>query len=391
MQMNTVNYFKKQIQENIQTYAIIIAMVAIWVLFYFLTETRYLQAQNFSNLFRQMTVTSFMAVGMVLVIVTGNIDLSVGKLAGFVSVVVAHFQARVWFTLIPDMPVLSAILSVLIGILVGVLFGIIQGYIIAYLKVPSFIVTLGGMWVLNGAILVVTQGKTIPANQDEITFIAQGYLTPLLGWVVAALVIALVFFSMFRGRQRKQQYGFELDPFVIDLTKSIFFSIMIIVYVFVVNKYKGVQNPVLLLALVTAIMSYIASNSPFGRYAYAIGGNSEAARLSGISIKKNIFTVFVLMGFLCGISGVVLASYVGYGTIAAGQGYELDAIGSCILGGTSTLGGVGTIFGAIIGSLIMTSLTNGLQMMNVAAAWQYILKGIVLVLAVYSDVYLKRR
>jgi D-xylose transport system permease protein len=247
------------------------------------------------------------------------------------------------------------------------------------------------MWVLNGAILVVTQGRTIPANQDEITFIAQGYLSPLLGWVVAALVIGLLFYSMFRGRQRKQQYGFDLDPFIIDLTKSIFFSIVILVYVFVVNKYKGVQNPVLLLAIVTMVMSYIASNSPFGRYAYAIGGNSEAARLSGISIKRNIFTVFVLMGFLCGVSGVVLASYVGYGTIAAGQGYELDAIGSCILGGTSTLGGVGTIFGAIIGSLIMTSLTNGLQMMNVAAAWQYILKGIVLVLAVYSDVYLKRR
>ncbi|MGD8456337.1 MAG: sugar ABC transporter permease [Anaerolineales bacterium] len=388
--MNTLNYFRKQIQENIQTYAIILAMVVIWVLFYFLTGHRYLEPQNFSNLFRQMTVTSFMAIGMVLVIVTGNIDLSVGKLAGFVSVVVAHFQARVWYTLIPDKPVLAAMLSVVIGLAVGALFGVIQGWIIAYLKVPSFIVTLGGMWILNGAILVVTQGKTIPANQDEITFIAQGYLSPTLGWVIGALVIALLFYSMFGGRQKKQQYGFKLDPFVVDLAKTIFFSILILVYIFLVNKYKGFQNPVLLLAIVTAVMAYIASNSPFGRYAYAIGGNSEAARLSGISIKRNVFTVFVLMGLLCGISGVVLASYVGYGTIAAGQGYELDAIGSCILGGTSTLGGVGTIFGAIIGSLIMTSLTNGLQMMNVAAAWQYILKGVVLVLAVYSDVYLKR-
>jgi len=389
--MNTLNYFRKQIQENIQTYAIILAMIVIWVLFYFLTGHRYLEPQNFSNLFRQMTVTSFMAIGMVLVIVTGNIDLSVGKLAGFVSVVVAHFQARVWFNLIPDKPVLAAVLSVIIGLAVGVGFEALQGWIIAYLKVPSFIVTLGGMWILNGAILVVTQGRTIPANQDEITFIAQGYLSPALGWVIAALVIALLFYSMFRGRQRKQQYGFDLDPFIVDLIKTIFFSIMILVYIFMVNKYKGFQNPVLLLAIVTSIMAYIASNSPFGRYAYAIGGNSEAARLSGISIKRNIFMIFVLMGLLCGISGVVLASYVGYGTIAAGQGYELDAIGSCILGGTSTLGGVGTIFGAIIGSLIMTSLTNGLQMMNVAAAWQYILKGVVLVLAVYSDVYLKRK
>jgi D-xylose transport system permease protein len=138
-------------------------------------------------------------------------------------------------------------------------------------------------------------------------------------------------------------------------------------------------------------MAYVSNNTRFGRYAYAIGGNREAARLSGISIRNNVFLIFVLMGFLCGVSGVVLASYVGYGTIAAGTGYELDAIASCILGGTSTLGGEGTIFGAMIGALIMASLTNGLQMMNVQPAWQYLLKGVVLVVAVYADVYLKKR
>jgi len=146
-----------------------------------------------------------------------------------------------------------------------------------------------------------------------------------------------------------------------------------------------------LLAIAVVVMSYISSNTRIGRYAYSIGGNREAARLSGVNIKKNVFIVFVMMGILCGVGGVVLASYVGYGTIAAGQGYELDAIASCILGGTSTLGGVGTIFGAIIGALIMASLTSGLQMMNVTAAWQYILKGLVLVLAVLADVYLKKK
>ena len=147
----------------------------------------------------------------------------------------------------------------------------------------------------------------------------------------------------------------------------------------------------LLLAIVAVVMSYISNNTRFGRYAYAIGGNREAARLSGVNIKRNVFLVFTLMGFLCGVGGVALASYVGYGTIAAGHGYELDAIASCILGGTSTLGGEGTIFGAMIGSLILTSLTTGLQIMNVQAAWQYLAKGIVLVLAVLADVYLKKR
>jgi D-xylose transport system permease protein len=204
------------------------------------------------------------------------------------------------------------------------------------------------------------------------------------------MVVALLFFSMFTGRQKKRRYGFELSPMPVDLLKTTFFSALVVGYVYVVNLYNGIQLPVLLLAIVAVVMSYVSNNTRFGRYAYAIGGNREAARLSGVNIKRNIFGVFTLMGFLCGVGGVALASYVGYGTIAAGQGYELDAIGSCILGGTSTLGGVGTIFGAMIGSLIMTSLTTGLQILNVQAAWQYLVKGIVLVLAVLADVYIKK-
>jgi D-xylose transport system permease protein len=338
-----------------------------------------------------MTVTSFLAVGMVLIIVTGNIDLSVGKVAGFVSVVVAKFQDDIWFQIMPDNPVLTTILSILIGIAVGTLFEMLQGYMVAYLNVPSFIVTLGGSWILNGAILVVTEGKTIAANQPLFSYIAQGYLSPTLGWIMAAVVIVALFFSMFRKRRNRIKYGFEPSPLVLDILKTIFFAILIVVYVSIVNRYNGVQVPVFLLAIAVVIMSYISTNTRVGRYSYAIGGNREAARLSGVNIQKNIFIVFIMMGVLCGVGGVVLASYVGYGTIAAGQGYELDAIASCILGGTSTLGGVGTIFGAIIGAMIMASLTSGLQMMNVTAAWQYILKGLVLVLAVLADVYLKKK
>ena len=387
---DTFTYLKKQIKENIQTYALILALALVWVLFTFLSKGRYSGSQNFSNLFRQMTVTSFLAVGLVLVIVTGNIDLSVGKLAGFVSVVVAKFQDDVWFKVLPNNPVLTTILSVIIGIAVGVTFEAIQGYLISYLRIPSFIVTLGGMWILNGAILVVTEGKTIAANQPLFAFIAQGYLPQTIGWIGAGIVILFIFLTMFLGRRNKVKFGFTPPPLVLDIAKSVLLSIVMAVYVFIVNRYNGVQIPVLLLAITAVVMSYISTNTPVGRYAYAIGGNREAARLSGVNIKKNIFNVFLLMGVLCGVSGVVLASYVGYGTIAAGSGYELMAIASCILGGTSTLGGIGTVFGAIIGALLMASLTSGLQMLNVPAAWQYILNGIVLVLAVYADVYMKK-
>ena len=386
----TVSPVNQRFRINFQTYGLIIALVVIWVFFYFMTDGIYLSPQNFSNLFRQMTITAILSVGMVLVIVATHIDLSVGKLAGFISVVVAVLQARTWNQYLPGAsPVLTTILSVLVGLAVGTLYGVAQGYIIAFLRVPAFIVTLGSMWILNGLILVRTAGKTIPANQPLFSEIAQGYLSPTVGWFFAAAVGVLMFVLMFDGRRRKAKYGFALAPLGLDLLKTVFFTALLFGYVFYVNKYSGVQNPVLLLAIIVVIVTYVSDNTKFGRYVYAIGGNREAARLSGINVKNNTFTIFILMGFLCGVSGVVMASYVGYGTIAAGGGYELFAIAACFLGGTSTLGGEGTIVGAMIGALIMASLTNGLQIMNVPAAWQYVLSGMVLVIAVMIDVKMK--
>jgi D-xylose transport system permease protein len=386
--------FKSELSQvlrlNVQTYTILLALIGIWAIFFITTDGTYLAPQNISNLFRQMSVTAFLAAGMVLVIVTGNIDLSVGKLAGFVSVVAAYLQANFWYKYLPEQPLLSAVLTVIASLLVGSLFGALQGYIISYLRVPSFIVTLGGQWLLTGLILVVTAGKTIPANQPWFEDIAQGYVPIMWGWIFGTVVIAFLFWNMFRSRQNKRKHGFELQNIYIDLLGVIFSSVVILVYVYNVNSYKGIQNPVLLLAITAMIMIYVSNNTRFGRYSYAIGGNRDAARLSGINISGMIFNIFVLMGFLSGVGGVVLASYVGYGTTAAGAGYELDAIASCILGGTSTLGGIGTIQGAMIGALIIASLSTGLQMMNVAPAWQYVLKAIVLVLAVLADVYFKK-
>ncbi|HVM72131.1 MAG TPA: sugar ABC transporter permease [Anaerolineales bacterium] len=378
------------IRRNIQTYTLIIAVIVIWAIFAITTTGKYLDPQNISNLFRQMSVTSFLSIGMVLVIVTGGIDLSVGKLAGFVSVVVAYLQFYVWFSLFPNQFVLPAILSVICGLAVGVLAGLLQGYIIAYQGLPAFIVTLGGMWLFNGLLLLVTQGKTIAANQAVFSDIAQGYIPALWGIVIFFLIVVFLGWNVFSSRRGKQKYGFKLRPLYLDLLGAGIPALLILAYVLSVNAYKGIPVPVLLLAFVAMVMVYVSNNTRFGRYAYAIGGNREAARLSGINITSVLFRVFVLMGFLCGVAGVVLASYVGYGTIAAGTGYELDAIAACILGGTSPLGGVGTIPGALIGALIIASLTNGMQMMNFAPAWQYVVKAIILVLAVLLDVYFKR-
>lgn len=378
------------LRRNIQTYTILLALVVIWIIFFFTTNGRYLDPQNISNLFRQMSVTAFLSVGMVLVIVTGNIDLSVGKLAGFCSVVAAYLQAEVWFHYMPNQPVLAAVLSIFFGLGVGAVAGAVQGYIIAYLNLPSFIVTLAGLWLFNGLILLVTAGQTIPANQPIFSAIAQGYIPAIWGWGLCLIAIAFLFWNMFAGRQSKLKHGFELRPLYLDLLTVGFPAVLILAYIYNVNNYRGVPAPVLLLAVVAVVMLYVSNNTRFGRYSYAIGGNREAARLSGINISSIRFRIFVLMGFLSGVAGVVLASYVGYGTIAAGTGYELDAIAACILGGTSTLGGVGTIPGALIGALIIASLSTGLQMMNVAPASQYVLKAIVLVLAVFVDVYFKK-
>ena len=382
--------FYQSIRRNIQSYILLIAVLAIWLLFSITTHGLYMNPQNISNLFRQMCVTSFLAIGMVLVIVTGSIDLSVGKLAGFVSVVAAYLQYYVWIHVLPGQVVLPAILSVICGLLVGVLAGVVQGYIIAYLGLPAFIVTLGGMWLFNGLLLLVTQGKTIPANQPVFSDIAQGYIPPMWGWVIFVVIVALLLWNMFSGRRSKQKYGFKPRPLYLDLLTVGIVAVLILAYIYSVNNYHGIPAPVLLLAVTAVLMAYAANNTRFGRYTYAIGGNREATRLSGVNIKGIVFRVFVLMGFLCGVAGIVLASYVGYGTIAAGTGYELDAIAAAILGGTSPLGGVGTIHGALIGALIIASLTTGLQMMNVQPAWQYVVKAIILIAAVYADIYFKQ-
>ncbi len=395
MKLNLVN----QIRLQIKTYTMIFALLVIWLLFGFLTKWVFFSPTNLSNLFRQMTIISFLAIGMVLVIVTGNIDLSVGSVTGFVGVIAAGLQAQLFAKLLPEwlpgvppetIAIVSTCLTVVICLIAGGLIGTFQGSLVAYLGIPSFIVTLGGQLIFRGGLLAYTQGKTIVPIEEPFKKIAQGYLSNTMGLILAVIVIAAVYAFFLWIRRQRKIYGFPLKPLYVDLLKASAFSAAIVLYVIIMNQYQGLQNPVLLMALIAIIFAYITNNTRFGRYVYAIGGNKEATKLSGINIEKNVFRVFILMGVLCAVAGIVLTARVAAGSISGGANYELSAIAACVIGGTSLMGGEGTIFGAIVGSLIMASLENGMSVMNMGIEWQFIIRGLVLILAVWVDVVSKR-
>jgi D-xylose transport system permease protein len=395
---------------NAQQSMLVIALVVIWIGFG-IAAPGYTSADHVQNVLQQMAIIAIMACGMVFVIVTGGIDLSVGYGCGFVSVVVAALLYRgvVDDALLAVAPGLSpeglqictAAVVVVLGLLLGMLMGAFQGFIISRLNVPPFIVTLGGFSIFKSGILLVTQGKSLfISSNDTYKFIAQGLIPPLAGYALAAVVIAALFVRVFTARARKRKHGVALGSLWLEVGRAAIFSALVLGYVVVVNRAfdpeaepatRGVPLLVLILGAIALLMNYISRNTRFGRHAYGIGGNREAARLSGINIKASIFKVYVTMGLLMAVSGIALAAYVGSGTTAAGQGYELDVIASCILGGTSTLGGEGTVFGAVVGALIMQSLSNGLQMMNVNSNYQYLIKGLVLILAVFADIQLKKK
>ncbi len=389
----------RSIRANMRTYTMIIALALIWLLFGSLTHWIFFEPRNLSNLFRQMTIVSFLAIGMVLVITTGNIDLSVGSATGLSSAVTAYLQVSIMPSILhglfPSMAagplgILNTIIAILSALLVGLLIGLWQGSIIAFLKVPAFIVTLGGMLIFRGGVLGVLQGKTISIYEDNFILIAQGYVPNLLGWILGAVVVVALVFLIFRDRQQRKEFGFTVGPFYRDLIKAVVISALIAFFIFIMNSYRGIPNPVLLMAAVALVFTYLANNTKFGRYTYALGGNKEATRLSGINTNRVVFTTFLLMGLLAGISGIVLTGYVAAGAIGGGTNYELDAIASCVIGGTSLMGGEGTIFGAIVGSLIIASLLNGMSVMNMPVFWQYIIRGLVIIAAVYIDVSSKK-
>ena len=338
------------------------ALAVIWIVFFTATHGTFGSPRNLALLARQMSVTSLLAVGMVLVIVAREIDLSVGAMAGLLGGVAAiTFEKAGW-------PLGLAFLGALA---LGALLGLAQGSLVAWLRVPSFIVTLGGMLVFQGTLLGATGGISISPSRPFL-FVGQAYVSRTLGWAIAALFTVGFLAAAARGSgtTRWKWLGLAALP---------------ILFTAVMNAYEGIPLPVLLVLLVASALWVLARHTPFGRRLYAIGGNREAALYSGVRIERHIAGVFTLMGLLCGGAGIVLTARVGSATSDAGRLMELDAIAAAVIGGTSLLGGRGTVWGALLGALIMASLDNGMSLLNTEPFWQPILKGAILVAAVAAD------
>jgi D-xylose transport system permease protein len=388
----------------------VIALVVIWILFSILTNGVFFEPRNLSNLVRQTSLIAILAIGMVPVIVTGNIDLSIGSVVGFISIIVAYcqyfifpgflsglfpsFEAQTTFLGISTSMngVISTILSIIVALFVGLLVGIWHGTLIAYLKIPAFIVTLGGYLAFRGGVLLVSGGRTISPVENTLVEIGQGYIPKDIGMILAILVVISVFAFILWGRGQKFKYGFERYSITKDLFKASLISAIVLFYVlYIANGYEGIQNPVLLMVIILMIFTYLTNNTRFGRYIYAYGGNREATRLSGINTSFIIFKVYILMGILCAVCGVVLTGYVSAGTTSGGNLYELLTIAACVIGGTSLMGGEGSVAGAVVGALVMGSLNNGMDLLGWTNSKQWIIQGLVLIIAVYVDVVSKKK
>jgi len=347
--------------------AMVGALLAIWIALSVATHGTFLLPRNLSQLARQMSVTSILAVGMVMVIVAGQIDLSVGALAGLLGAISAMaFVDKGW-------PLWASVLATLS---LGAVIGLLQGNLVAWLHIPPFIVTLGGMLVFQGTLLGITGGVSISPTRPYLV-IGQSYLPSAVGWAFAGVLCVWLLVSAVRAKGVARWRGVGLAGMALAFTG-------------VMNAYEGIPLPVLLVVVLAGFFSGVTNHTPFGRHLYAIGGNREAAFYSGIRIERHILGVFTLMGVLCGAAGVVLTARVGSATSDAGRMMELDAIAAAVIGGTSLLGGQGTVWGALLGALVMASLDNGMGLLNTESFWQPIIKGSILILAVGVDMAIRR-
>jgi len=368
---------------DVRAYTMIVALILIWI-FFDIKNDQFLSARNLSNLFMQMSVTSILAIGMVLIIVAGHIDLSVGALVGLTGGVLSMFAN-------PAYHQSSTFVAILIMFAVGVGAGLIQGWLVAYQLVPAFIVTLGGQLLFRGILMGITNSNSIAIQDDTILAIGSQYFTNIVGLVAGILAIAVVLITTIRRRVSRKKYGFDVAPVYTDVLKVVIYTAVILAFVLTMNAYKGIPLPFSFVIIVGLIFSFLSTKTTFGRHIYAIGGNAEAARLSGINIRFKTLMLFVLMGLLSAIASLVLTARLGTSSPQAGTNYELDAIAACVIGGTSLMGGVGTISGAIVGALVTASLDNGMSLLNMQDFWQYIVKGAVLILAVWLDIASRRR
>jgi D-xylose transport system permease protein len=369
----------------LRAYTMLGALIIIWLFFQWATIDAnhpyglFLGAINFSKLLQQTAVTGVLAVGMLMVIVSGNIDLSVGAVVGLAGGIAAMTQG---WGLVP---------CLLLAILVGLTIGALQGSLVAYINIPSFIVTLGGLQAWRGVILKLTKGATIPVELPFFRSLGRDFIDPRIGFGLALIAIVLIILTNMRRSRARQRHGLQATSAASTLARILVPSIAIVGFIFLMNKAGGIPIPVIVLLVVALGGAFLTANTTFGRYLYAIGGNPDAARLSGINLKRYILAAFCLMGALAGVASVLHTARVGSASPDAGTLMELDAIASCVIGGTSLMGGRGTVFGAVLGALILSSLDNGMSLLNVENWAQYVVKGGVLVAAVGVDMFGRRK
>lgn len=390
------------------------ALAVIWIGFDILSDGIFLTPRNLWNLSVQTASVATMSTGMVLVIVTRNIDLSVGSLEGVVGMIVGVAQAQYLPLLLGYNSPYTWALSLLIGVIAGAAVGAIQGVVIAYFGVSSFIVTLGGLLVWRGGAWWVTQGQTVAPMDDRFQLIgggAQGYIGETGSWVVGIVAAILAIAMLVMTRRKRVRYGFQVRPMWAEAIIGAIITVAIIGCVLIVNAYPlpigvarrmveaaggtwpdggltiahGFAIPLLIAIGVGIVLTFITGRTRFGRYVFAIGGNPEAAELSGINTRRTLVLVFTVMGLLAGISACIATARLNAATNNTGTFDELYVIAATVIGGTSLTGGAGTIYGAMLGAVVMASLQSGMVLLDVDAPLQNIVVGIVLVAAVWAD------
>jgi putative multiple sugar transport system permease protein len=385
---------QKVLRQNIREYGMFIALFVIMVIFRITTNGVFVSSRNLSNLLNQTGYIAVLAVGMTLVIVIRHIDLSVGFLAGFLGAVAAIALSR-W-----GLPVYVVIPLVLA---LGAVAGLITAFPVAQLGIPSFVASLAGWLIYRGFLQQVTEGTgTIIISDAAFNAIGNGFIPdiPGLGGVIEGVhkltlllgILAIVLFivSEINSRRKKIAYNFEVLPLEMFVLKLLFVSVVVGYITWVLANYQGLSWTVVIMLVVVAIYHFITTQTILGRHIYAVGGNPDAAELSGISVRRIIFMVFGSMGLLSALSGILFASRLTSASTTAGTLFELDAIAAAYVGGVSAAGGVGRVTGSIIGALVMTSLINGMNLMGVGISYQYIVRGAVLAAAVIFDVYTRR-
>jgi len=379
----------KIVQQNIREWGMYIALLVIIAIFTITTKGLFISSRNISNLINQTGYIAVLAVGMTLVIIIKHIDLSVGYLSGFLGAIAATAMVS-WH--------LSAQVSILITLALGILAGILTAFLIAQMKIPAFVATLAGWLGYRGALQLVTMGKgTIIIPNNTFNAIGNGYIPNIPGIKILPGVhkltliiglIGIIFFiiNAINNRKKTLAHNFKVIPMHLFVIELIFVSVLIGVITWVFAGYQGLSWTAVIVLVVVLVYNFIMSRTVLGRHIYAVGGNPEAAELSGISIKKITYIVFASMGLLAALSGILYASRFKSATTTAGTLFELDAIAAAFVGGVSPYGGVGKVTGSIIGAFVMMSLTSGMNLMGVDISFQYIVKALVLVAAVIFDI-----